>query len=247
MIHAWRSAFKSPEALFLFVQLSTWCALPPESLPQMRQAQMAAVSLPNVGYATNADHGMGCNIHPSAKQYVSERLASAAEALLYNRSIPWRSPTYSSVAVVVGDAAATPSHTRTVSVTVQLRDVGAAGLELLYPFNYRSPGYGPAATQVPTVVDCTSTFPVSPTENASMGLQCGWSSIRFDTGGWVNATLSVGANGQSLVLAAAMPLDAQTAVATAYGWAPIPMLSAYDKTSGLPVLPWNRTIENHFL
>ena len=118
----WREAFQAPSLWFGFVQLSTWCALPPASLPQMREAQMAAVrmggglpvavymcyiacvcihglppllfaqltvqhthalspplhankrlcmprnatqlALPNVGYATNADHGFGCAIHP---------------------------------------------------------------------------------------------------------------------------------------------------------------------------------------
>ena len=34
-----------------------------------------------------------------------------------------------------------------------------------------------------------------------------------------------------------------TVEATAYGWAPIPMMSVYDKATGLPVLPWNRSIE----
>lgn len=32
---------------------------------------MKALELPSVGYATNADHGLGCNIHPAAKQCVS--------------------------------------------------------------------------------------------------------------------------------------------------------------------------------
>merc|ERR1740117_782891 len=75
MITAWRAAFKAPALWFGFVQLSTWCATPPASIPQMREAQMAALALPNVGYATNADHGFGCSIHPAAKQYCSVRLA----------------------------------------------------------------------------------------------------------------------------------------------------------------------------
>jgi hypothetical protein len=33
---------------------------------------MAALKLGQVGYATNADHGMGCGIHPRDKQYVQE-------------------------------------------------------------------------------------------------------------------------------------------------------------------------------
>ena len=61
MISAWREAFQAPTSLFLFVQLSTWCCLPPLSLPQIRDAQMEALSLDHVGYATNADHGFGCD------------------------------------------------------------------------------------------------------------------------------------------------------------------------------------------
>lgn len=53
MIQAWRKALGAPSLYFSFVQLSTWCALPPQSLPQMREAQLAALKLPNVAYATN--------------------------------------------------------------------------------------------------------------------------------------------------------------------------------------------------
>jgi hypothetical protein len=72
MITAWRSVFNYPSAYFGFVQLSTWCG-DVSGIPAMRgqinsgsnaQGQMAALELPNVGYATNADHGMGCGIHP---------------------------------------------------------------------------------------------------------------------------------------------------------------------------------------
>ena len=69
MISGWREAFQARSLWFGFIQLSTWCAAnSPASIPQMREAQMAALALPNVGYATNADHGDGCSIHPAAKQ-----------------------------------------------------------------------------------------------------------------------------------------------------------------------------------
>jgi sialate O-acetylesterase len=64
MIEAWRAAFKQPNLYFGFVQLSTWCAQDVASLPLMREAQMLAARLPNVGWATNADKGDMCNIHP---------------------------------------------------------------------------------------------------------------------------------------------------------------------------------------
>ena len=69
-------------------------------IPQMRDAQMGASDLPNIGWATNADHGFGCNIHPPAKRYVGERLANSALGVLYGRSeVQWRSPTYLSASV----------------------------------------------------------------------------------------------------------------------------------------------------
>ena len=53
MIRAWRAAFQAPQLWFGFIQLSTWCsARDPASLPQMREAQTAALALPNVGMAT---------------------------------------------------------------------------------------------------------------------------------------------------------------------------------------------------
>merc|ERR1719188_2043807 len=96
MISGWRKIFKAPTAYFGFVQLSTWCTLPPASLPLMREAQMSALALPIVGYATNADHGSGCNIHPPAKQYCAERLAKSALSLQYGLDVPWRSPSFKS-------------------------------------------------------------------------------------------------------------------------------------------------------
>ena len=66
MITAWRSAFGLPSAFFGFIQLSTWCG-EVLGIPEMREAQMEALKLDMVGYATNADHGAGCNIHPRKK------------------------------------------------------------------------------------------------------------------------------------------------------------------------------------
>ena len=79
MISSWRTAFGQPEAYFGFVQLSTWCtpdASNNASIAQMRDAQLAALVLPGVGYATNADHGFGCDIR--------------ARALEPNRGREWR-------------------------------------------------------------------------------------------------------------------------------------------------------------
>lgn len=138
MISAWRTAFAQPDAFFGFVQLSTWCALPPDSLPQMRDAQMAALALPNVGYATNADHGMGCNIHPAEKQHIGKRLADTALGIVYKTGVQWKSPTYKSAKQTVvlrtpsaprgsRGGAGGASGTDRVALEIALNDVSAKG------------------------------------------------------------------------------------------------------------------------
>ena len=71
MISSWRDAFGQPAAFFGFVQLSTWCTSNATnvSIAQMRDAQLAALALPAVGYATNADHGFGCDIRARALEH----------------------------------------------------------------------------------------------------------------------------------------------------------------------------------
>lgn len=210
MITAWRQEFNNLGAYFGFIQLSTWCiSSNQDAIPQMRVAQMAALSLPKVGYGTNADHGAGCNIHPPPKQYCSARMASSALALQYGQAVVWKSPTYASAAVS-GPA----------SVTVTLHDVTPAGLQLLPPAN------------LPTV-NC----------DQQKG-NCAWAALQFNDAGktWVNASVSLGPSKQTLVLSAAAPAGATAPVASSYGWAPIPMLTAYLADHDLPVLPWLATL-----
>ena len=210
MIQQWRSAFQQPSAYFGFVQLSTWCGNG-ELIAEMRTlGQMAALRLPKVGYATNADHGAGCNIHPPPKQYCATRLANSALALEYGKAVPWKSPSFLSQTT----SGSPPS------VTVQLNDVGAAGLrDDQYPFNYLDGAF-----------DCK--------QNAG---KCAWAELQLTDGSWVNATITLAVGGAGLTLTAP-GAPAQSApgapVASRYGWGAVPMLSVYDKQTGLPVLPW---------
>ena len=54
-------------------------------------------------------------------------------------------------------------------------------------------------------------------------------------GVWGRSVISLGQTKASVA--------ASVVVASAYGWGPIPMMSAYDKATGLPVLPWNRSVQ----
>jgi len=116
MIQFWRSFF-GQEFTFLFVQLST-----PVN-PQIRQAQLAALPLPNVGFATAADLGDATapfgQIHPRDKQTVGRRLTSAALNIAYGQtSVVWQGPTFKSANASVSGT------TVTVSVIFQLYGTG---------------------------------------------------------------------------------------------------------------------------
>ena len=124
---------------------------------------MAALKLPNVGYATNADHGMGCNIHPAASN--TSRSAS-----------PRRRSRSATVERRYGVAALRERERRrraAVQQKVRIADVSAQGLHLIRPFNYASPGYGPSLVGVgdspaEVQVNCSGSFPINQTANASM-------------------------------------------------------------------------------
>ena len=85
LIHSWRKAWNRPEAPFLFVQLapfnySEWDKFPrqltPEALPLFREAQAAALAVPQTGMVVTTDlGGRARDIHPIRKREVGERLA----------------------------------------------------------------------------------------------------------------------------------------------------------------------------
>jgi len=139
------NGYNSSPLYFGFVQLSTWCPEHPVAVAELRQAQMAALSPPSkkIGYATNADHGAGCNIHPPDKQYCGARLGDSALALQYGQDdITWKSPSYSKATTTAQAAAATTilrGSTATTTppvIAVEFQDVSSEGLYLLEePYN----------------------------------------------------------------------------------------------------------------
>lgn len=52
--------------------------------------------------------------------------------------------------------------------------------------------------------------------------------------------MTVDATGKALrIVAPAAYVDAGAPVASRYAWGAVPMMSAYDKETDLPVIPWN--------
>jgi sialate O-acetylesterase len=214
MIDAWRNGFQAPDSYFGFIQLSTWCHPNPSAVAQMRQAQMAALNLSKVGYATNADWGAGCSIHPPTKQYCSARLANSALALQYGKQIHWKSPTYAKAMPFL-------EETDRPSVIVEFQDVTSNGLYLLEtPHNALAKN-----------LNCSAIPPGS----------CAGAEVLLDEKGWANAIITIKDN-ISVVLTAATGDANDVIVATSYGWGSIPMMTIYDKGSDLPVLPWNEQV-----
>ena len=227
MIEEWRLGFDVPEAYFGFVQLSTWCpSYDSHFVAALRQAQMQAMQLPGkVGYATNADHGDGCNIHPPDKRFCAVRLGNSALALQYGKQIAWRSPTYSKASMFYMYGVP--------YVEIQLHDITTDqdGLYLLdAPYNQLPPEQ----------LNCTA---------LSEGT-CVSSRVFLDYdndagGGWVDATLALSEDGNKVIL---RPTDTSNTTSTtkitrtSYGWGSIPMMTLYDKGTDLPVLGWNEEV-----
>eukprot|EP00310_Coccolithus_braarudii_P025044 CAMPEP_0183334410 /NCGR_PEP_ID=MMETSP0164_2-20130417/3020_1 /TAXON_ID=221442 /ORGANISM="Coccolithus pelagicus ssp braarudi, Strain PLY182g" /LENGTH=504 /DNA_ID=CAMNT_0025503537 /DNA_START=229 /DNA_END=1743 /DNA_ORIENTATION=+ len=238
MIRQWREVFAAPEAYFGFVQLSTWCG-DGESIAEMRTTgQMAALALPKVGYATQADRGgrgpYGCDIHPEELSVCARRLATSALYLQYGlaQHAEWESPSFAS-------QLATNSPP---SMEVSLSNVSAAGLEERFPRNYAT-----ITTSAAGISNCSTCRLCSAARGkcSHRSVKCAWAQLLFADGQWVNATISIAPGGGALTLT---PVVAPTGsscdgapVGSRYGWAALPMMSLYDKKTGLPVLPWSET------
>ena len=78
-------------------------------------------------------------------------------------------------------------------------------------------------------------------------LRCAWAELQLADGKWVNATIAIIASSPAALTltAAAAPLAGAGAgppLASRYGWGAVPMLSVYDKGTGLPLLPWSEKV-----
>lgn len=87
MIADWRSKWKQENLPFLYVQLpgfGDYNYLPTESQWALfREAQAASLSVPNTAMAVAIDLGEWNDIHPDRKKEIGDRLALAAEKLVY--------------------------------------------------------------------------------------------------------------------------------------------------------------------
>jgi sialate O-acetylesterase len=103
MIKDWRSAWNQGDFPFIYVQIANWktSTIPVEgtwgSWPELREAQLMALSTPNTGMAVTIDIGDSTNIHPNNKWDVGRRLALSALHVAYGQNIAYSGPIYRSM------------------------------------------------------------------------------------------------------------------------------------------------------
>ncbi len=103
VINNWRRAWGS-DFPFLFVQLANYNKPSPEPIGKgqialVREGQLRTLSIPRTGMAVAIDIGDAANVHPKNKQEVGRRLALAAEAIAYGRSVVHSGPTFETMTI----------------------------------------------------------------------------------------------------------------------------------------------------
>jgi len=131
MIVDWRSLW-GYEFPFFFVQLAPFAAGPSSAWPDTRQAQLAALTLPKVAYASAVDLGDPTSpegdVHPRDKQDVGKRLAVAVRSIAYGQpDLVWEGPTFDSLKV------SQSGSTATISVTFNIPEGGLVFVNQTYP------------------------------------------------------------------------------------------------------------------
>ncbi len=98
LIQDWRALWDRDDLPFYFVQLANFMAVeaePGESeWAELREAQLATLSVPGTGMAVAIDVGDAEDIHPKDKQAVGNRLARIALNRVYGRPIVHSGPIY---------------------------------------------------------------------------------------------------------------------------------------------------------
>lgn len=135
MINTWRGIFGVSDAPFYFVQLANY-QVPNEPTGQlwafMREAQMAALALPQTGMAVAIDNQTATditNIHPANKQEIGRRLARHALAQHYQRAVEHSGPRYLRWSRSGGEFTVEFSH----ADGLRANDTTAAGFEVAGP------------------------------------------------------------------------------------------------------------------
>ncbi len=99
----WRNKWKNNNLPFFYVQLPgfmEYTYLPSESnWAMLRESQLKSLAVPNTAMAVAIDLGEWNDIHPDNKKAVGERLALAAEKMVYGENVIHSGPLYQSATI----------------------------------------------------------------------------------------------------------------------------------------------------
>jgi len=209
MISDWRMNWASATGAkfpFLFVQLAPYTAGASSAWADTRQAQLAALKLPFVGYASAIDLGDPTSpfgsVHPRDKQDVGHRLSSAAINIAYGDTTQvWEGPTFAS-------AVNNGVTNEMAKVTVTFKVTGASGLMA-------------KAAMCPT------------TEGVPLNNCANWM-LKLSNGTWVSADEGL-VNVNSVPVTVAGVKAGITVTGVSYAYASWPVTTLFSK-EGLPAI-----------
>lgn len=96
LVNGWRTVYKDPDLPFIYAQLPGFMEvsyLPSESnWAAFRESQLKALSIPHTAMTVNIDLGEWNDIHPDNKKDVGERMALAAQKLVYGEDVVYSGP-----------------------------------------------------------------------------------------------------------------------------------------------------------
>jgi sialate O-acetylesterase len=214
LISSWRDHL--PGLWFGVVQLQAFSKYAAHNdtydVPWLRDAQAAALALPNVSLATAIDLGdptqpcPPCNIHNRNKQPAGARLAAGALALRFGRALPHASPR------ATGGACSASGGSLRVVAAFDGAARAAGGLALR---------------------------PRQPCPPAVPPQLCSGLGILGSDGVWRAADdgAAVGPEGDSVAFAAPAP-EGVRPVKHGYAWSAYPVPTIFTEEGGLPALPW---------
>ena len=111
LIAGWRTVWKQGDLAFYYVQLAPYTYRGSvTALPEIWEAQTAALAIPHTGMAVITDIATVKNIHPPNKQEVGKRLALWALAKDYGKQVVYSGPLYKALKIEGGKAIVSFDH-----------------------------------------------------------------------------------------------------------------------------------------
>ncbi len=127
LIKNWREDWQECSFPFLFVQLTSWnfwkADVSPEPQEQstwaeLREAQArTAATVSNTAMVVTTDLGSPKDVHPARKKEIGDRLAMAAEGMVYGKDTHYTSPEFKNMTVKGSQAVITFAHVKGELVT----------------------------------------------------------------------------------------------------------------------------------